>query len=461
MKSKLCEFLQTTKNWRDVIKEAPYKVIYNQIDDLIIFNYSMKSDFKNPIVRESRGIIVRESEDNEYVPVCWAFNKFSEYNESYSDLNSINWDTARAESKIDGSIMKLWFDDVKSKWIVSTNSQIYAEDAKISETFSGEDNNFYFYFIQALFNSIGSSLTMESDQDIAKIKEEKLEKLNSYFTSGNYHKDPYTDLSFLIDDIMELEKGPTYVYEVYGPINQVVCEYRSIGLIFIGQRNLNGEEVRPSSYFIPLPDYIPVNSLECIKSMAKSIKITTSDGNGRILEGFVVVDENFNRIKVKTDIWFFLHASVSSSKLTNKSARDILSSFFVEKTVEGSLERDAGYIIANYKFDVPAFSYYLSKYTEFMNNVIRYMNTIREYYISNNKDFSLVGKRVANNPTKYFVFKYLRNPDVNLDEDINPSSTIMFLILYCEGDSIDDKTNSFKKFIANNVLGLYDNKYIL
>lgn len=70
-----------------------------------IFNYAIGCDFSNPIVQEARGIII----DLENLDVvCWPFRKFGNYNESYAD--KIDWSTARVQEKIDGSIIKLWWD---------------------------------------------------------------------------------------------------------------------------------------------------------------------------------------------------------------------------------------------------------------------------------------------------------------------------------------------------------------
>lgn len=76
----------------------------------VIFNYGIECDFSNPIVQEARGIII----DLENLDVvCWPFRKFGNYNESYAD--NIDWPTARVQEKIDGSIVKLWWNKVKRR----------------------------------------------------------------------------------------------------------------------------------------------------------------------------------------------------------------------------------------------------------------------------------------------------------------------------------------------------------
>ena len=100
--SKLCCFISKYENWRDILKDK-YKITIKEEYPFAIFNYGIDCDFSNPIVQESRGIIL--DLDNLEV-VCWPFRKFGNYNESYAD--KIDWNTARVQDKIDGSIIKLW-----------------------------------------------------------------------------------------------------------------------------------------------------------------------------------------------------------------------------------------------------------------------------------------------------------------------------------------------------------------
>lgn len=79
--SKLCCFISEHENWRDILKDE-YKITVKEEYPFAIFNYGIDCDFSNPIVQESRGIIL--DLDNLEV-VCWPFRKFGNYNESYAD----------------------------------------------------------------------------------------------------------------------------------------------------------------------------------------------------------------------------------------------------------------------------------------------------------------------------------------------------------------------------------------
>ena len=58
-------------------------------NNLAIFNYDISADFSDPVVQESRGIII---DTDSLEVVCWPFRKFGNYGESYAD--SIDWSTA-------------------------------------------------------------------------------------------------------------------------------------------------------------------------------------------------------------------------------------------------------------------------------------------------------------------------------------------------------------------------------
>lgn len=119
------------ENWRELLDELGIAIRGEY--PFAIFNYGIGCDFSDPIVQEARGIII----DLENLDVvCWPFRKFGNYNESYAD--NIDWSTARVQEKIDGSIVKLWWNKVDGKWQFSTNSIINAKDA-IANSFNPEN----------------------------------------------------------------------------------------------------------------------------------------------------------------------------------------------------------------------------------------------------------------------------------------------------------------------------------
>ena len=147
----LQQFITDNPNsWQIKLTEEPYYLKIKQDEAfpwLYLFTYDiLNSDFYNPIVKESRGIILDiDSPLSLPIVVCHAFNKFGNYGEGYSDTKLIDWSTVKVQEKIDGSIVKLWFEHRTCQWILSSNSCIQASKAILS---SG--HSVYFVFLMAL-----------------------------------------------------------------------------------------------------------------------------------------------------------------------------------------------------------------------------------------------------------------------------------------------------------------------
>ena len=127
-RSYLCKFINNNPNWESILSEYPYFITIRKDGPLAIFNYNLLAseivegeteedtkrftcDFSLPEVQEARGIIINYET---LEVVCWPFRKFGNYGESYVD--TIDWRTARVQEKVDGSIMKLWFNKLTNNW---------------------------------------------------------------------------------------------------------------------------------------------------------------------------------------------------------------------------------------------------------------------------------------------------------------------------------------------------------
>jgi hypothetical protein len=116
MMLKTVAFINTHPNWRDLLTNSPFNLIIKEDENYLLFEYNQQNaDFTIDLVRECRGLILTK---NDFTPVCVPFFKFGNYGEAYVD--SIDWKTAVAQDKLDGSIIKLWF---HQGWHVSTKDQ--------------------------------------------------------------------------------------------------------------------------------------------------------------------------------------------------------------------------------------------------------------------------------------------------------------------------------------------------
>jgi len=250
--SYLVDFIIENPNWREMLAEKPYCLKIKDEGNYTLFMYNqIDSDFYNPIVKEARGIILDMAGERPRV-VCRAFDKFGNYGEGYVD--PIDWSSAVVQEKVDGSIIKVWFD--AGAWHISTNSCIDAFKANLSN----------------------------SNLSFGKI-----------FTSV-----------FPNDKVHLLDQEYTYIFELVSPYNKVVIDYGKEPKIYLlGKRNNEtGIEEIPEDLGLPTPDTYPLGSLdECIEA-ANALNDSEDEIN---YEGFVVVDEYFHRIKVKSPYYVARH----------------------------------------------------------------------------------------------------------------------------------------------------------
>ena len=247
--SYICNFISRhPEDWEQILLKQ-YELRIKRDRDYAIFNYNVTCNFADPIVQEARGIII---DITTLEVVCWPFRKFGNYTESYAD--EIDWDSARVLEKVDGSIIKLWYDHKASKWQFSTNGTIKAENANID-------------------NCIGLTF----GELIARA-------------------DNYGDIPF-----DTLDKDTTYIFELVSPENRVIIKYPQASLYHIGTRsNLTGVE-REENIGIKKPASYPLTTLEdCINAALKLNNTSITEEEEIVGEGFVVVDKYWRRVKIKS-----------------------------------------------------------------------------------------------------------------------------------------------------------------
>ena len=272
----LGEFCMTHDNWEELLTQAPYSLKLSEDGPYVMFKYNqIESDFNNPIVREARGIIFRKGEWNN--PVCWAFNKFGNYGEGW--VEDIDWSTVFVSEKIDGSLMKVWWD---GEWKISTNGTIDAYKAELGDA---RMTNFGKYFTTTI--------------------------LKYYPTCSNF--------------LCELDTNLTYMFELVGPYNRIVIPYDEPAIYFLGARNkYTGEEFNCSTLVagslnmgrFHLPKQYPLTSIDdCV-----DIAGTLSWDN----EGFVACDAQFNRVKIKSPAYVMAHFARNNNVITRKHLINIV-----------------------------------------------------------------------------------------------------------------------------------------
>ena len=252
---KLLEFIRENMDWEEQLSKEPYDIRIKRSEGFIIFSYRPEADFHIEIVRECRGIILDETDD--YKPVCVPFFKFGNYGDPYAD--AIDWNTARVQEKIDGSLIKVWCH--QGDWRVSTNKTINAESAK---TNSNEDTF-----------------------------------MNIFYKAWKRTGKRFSDLN----------PDYTYMFELVSPQTRVVVPYAETKLYHTGTRDKNTLQELNVDIGIEKPKEFSIATIEDCVEAAKNLD--------KYHEGYVVVDSRWRRIKVKSPVYVSIHHllnNISSEK---------------------------------------------------------------------------------------------------------------------------------------------------
>lgn len=255
---KIQQFIKDHVAWETLLSEKPYCIQVSRDTmlghKLIMFKYSqIDSDFNDPVVRECRGLILDE---DTLEPVVVPFFKFGNYGESYCP--NIDWASARVLQKVDGSLIKIV--RIDDKLLISTNGTIDAFKAPVAEQ------------IGCRFKSFGEIVV-------------------SVLASKGISTDDFSC-------------GSTYMFELVSPWTRVVVPWKDNDLFLLGIRdNKTFKETLPfdsqlSSKF-KTPKIYPLKTLdECVNATKE---LPWDD------EGYVVVDKNFNRVKIKSIAYVAAH----------------------------------------------------------------------------------------------------------------------------------------------------------
>lgn len=233
----------------------PYCLKMQQQDHLVLLKYDqINSDFNIKLVRECRGIIL---DNRTWEPVCYPFNKFFNMGEPYADTVD---GRIYVYQKVDGSLAKVWY--YEGRWRLSSNGAIDATQVTV-----GNNVNFFGLFMQALY---GYGLNWET------------------FTS-------------------KLDPQFTYMYELATQDNRVVIPYEGYHIFYLGQRNINTYQ----EY------YLPDNRIENVKvynfETAEDVEVAAEQLPDDE-EGYVVRNDDWNRVKIKNPTYFLLHKVANNGK---------------------------------------------------------------------------------------------------------------------------------------------------
>ncbi len=231
-----------------------YSKQHNQYPNLYQFTYDQIESSKikdHPIVRESRGIIL--DRDASWSVVARPFDRFFNWGENVTEVN-FDWSSFVAQEKIDGSLMILY--NYLGKWNVAT---------KGSPDANGTIGDNSFTFAELFWETFKQQMYSVSD----------------------------------------LDPRNTYMFELTSKYNRVVTsQLNNEGKsTLIGVRDNNTGQEFPVSLYKDIFDVVrsyDMNTIDEILIAAKELDPSKQ-------EGFVLVDKNYNRIKVKSEKYVLIH----------------------------------------------------------------------------------------------------------------------------------------------------------
>lgn len=253
---KVQEFLRNGGTVEDLARE-PYNLFVRRAenDGRTLLKYSPASPKDNEICQECRGLIL--DEESNWDIVCRSFNRFFNAGEEEAAILSGN---LRVYEKVDGSICRFYY--FHDEWYCASMTGIDARNTWI-------DGKYCFFGLV-----------------LRALAEYGLDW--SGFTMG---------------------LGPEwcYTYELATQDNIVVVPHKGYHLYYLSEYNVseNREYFNPDGHVECCKVY-DFSSLEEVQQAATFL--------GDNQEGFVVVDENWNRIKVKGDRYFKLHFMLNNGK---------------------------------------------------------------------------------------------------------------------------------------------------
>lgn len=354
MNIKLQEILRNLDNWEVVLKNYPYCFKWDINENYVCFKYSqIDSDFSLQSVKEARGIIF---DMRDWSCVAYPFSKFFNYGESHAA--ALDWDGGvQVQEKVDGSLMKIW--NHNNKWHLSTNGQI--------DAFKTPTGNALYPTFGDLFNRV-------------------LEE----YGFGSFDLDPFDEFC------TELNKNYTYMFELATEYNRIVIPYTGFHLYYLGQRDMRTyEECNKRSFFaslIEVPKLYPMTQLHEVCLAAEKLPFSE--------EGYVVIDKNWNRCKIKSPAYVAAHYIRNNNVITPRHVIGIIQ--------QGEIEE---------------FKLYASDYADYIDNVkaqmedleqraVKALAHLKTFEFNSRKEYALEVNKIKSSTIRGFCFS-------NFDKEIS------------------------------------------
>jgi hypothetical protein len=269
-------YLRSGKTLEDLKTEFSIKSRVNEQLGVVNLNYDqILSDANNDIVRECRSLILHL---DTWDVASMAFRRFFNLGEARPGMD-FDWDNFDVFEKLDGSLISV-FHLPKHGWIMSTRS-VPGADTPFDD--SGET---FASLVHRTLADMGTSW----------------DAVTSYFS---------TDC--------------TYILELTAPENQIVVQHKDRKLSLLGIRHLPTlREMRIEDWLLNNPGF-PLPLAPKHKGFDPRVDRDVIEGRNPLeFEGFVLVDKDFNRIKVKSSAYCLMSSRKDSLAKSNAARIELI-----------------------------------------------------------------------------------------------------------------------------------------
>jgi hypothetical protein len=296
--------------------------------------------------------------------LAWPMDRF--YNHGDPAAAQIDWadPKLRVLEKLDGTMIVLYWDPEHGKWHCATRS-VSEADVPIK---TGD---------MALNNTTFSELFWRAYLETTAM------------VCARDHLTPNEDtLQLFVESTCDsLNKNVTYVWELTSPYNRVVVRYDVPRVTLLAMRDIQtGKELDPADdaqAHMELPKSWPIHNVEALVAFVDS-------ADPAVLEGAVVIDSKFNRLKVKNKSWVL---SSKAKDLVTVSRRSALEAIILDKIddILPLIEKDIA-----------------DELNKMRDGLVLYMQTVDRRFAAfknttnSRKEFALAVNASGDWPTPYF-----------------------------------------------------------
>ena len=264
-------------------KDYPHKVSLRY--DSIESNLSLQE------CQDARGLVL---EKGTWKVMSLAFRKF--FNQGEGRAAQVDWANARVFQKMDGTMIQVYYDWVTKEWCFGTTGTAEGEgDVDNFHHTGGNASTFGDLFWEALKATATRSGIFD--------------KLNINSPVSEFGFSLPTPTYFNRSQVFEYFKGYTLAFELCTPYNIVVTPHQEMAVYLLGGRNLTTGEELPFNKLERIADGIGVPMAPTVAIGGKTPEelIASFEGMPYTNEGYIVCDENFNRVKIKNPAYVAVH----------------------------------------------------------------------------------------------------------------------------------------------------------